>query len=174
MKFIIAIITSAFCFNGWADADVNWGVVENGAVEGSDRSDVTSAITERAPSRKKGFFFDWGQAQNGWGYCYKWASSGAVLNNGQPVPNFRCERVNPSRPRWGQAQNGWGYCYRYTPYGVAMFEGQPIDEYECERVRPSYYDWGRGQDGYTYCYQWTPRGIAMNEGRPVANYFCEY
>ena len=98
---------------------------------------------------KKGFYYDWGTAQNGWGYCYKWARNGSVLNDGRPVDDFHCERVRPSRPRWGAAQNGWGYCYRYTPYGVAMNEGYPIDNYYCEQRRPSYYSWGTAQNGNT-------------------------
>ncbi len=120
-----------------------------------------------------GSYFDWGKAQNGFGYCYHWASTGAVLNGGSPVSNYNCERNRPSYFNWGRAQNGFGYCYQYTPYGVSMNQGAPQSNYNCERTRPSYYSWGRGQDGQTRCYQYTPNGVALNQGSPVSNHFCQ-
>ena len=123
---------------------------------------------------RKGSYYDWGKAVNGFGYCYKWASNGKVLNQGQPVENRLCERRMRSNPKWGKAVNGWGYCYRYTPYGVVMNEGQPIENRFCERRDPSYFDWGTAVNGYTYCYQYTGNGYTMNEGQPVEDYFCEY
>lgn len=138
-------------------------------------SDVTSVdfIRKKAKMKNQGYFYDWGEAVNGWGYCYKWTNQGAVLNEGQPVNNYLCEQSNPSLPDWGVAQNGWGYCYRYTPYGHAMNEGQPIPNYLCDNVSPSYYSWGTGHNGNTYCYQYTSYGVGMNKGQPVADYYCQ-
>ncbi len=119
-----------------------------------------------------GSYFDWGTGQNGWGYCYEWASNGEVLNGGRPVGNWLCERENPSYFYWGQAVNGWGYCYQWTPYGVAMNEGRPMANRQCEVENPSYFAWARAQNGYFYCYQWTSNGYVMNEGRPVHNSYC--
>lgn len=119
-----------------------------------------------------GTYFDWGRAQNGWGYCYEWTCAGDVLNQGQPVSNYACEAVRPSYFDWGRAQNGWGYCYQYTPQGLTMNAGQPVSNYSCEQRRPSYYAWGRSQDGLTRCYQYTPQGIALNQGQPVSEYYC--
>lgn len=119
-----------------------------------------------------GAYYNWGKAQNGFGYCYEWACNGSPLNGGQPVSNYLCESVRASYYDWGKAQNGWGYCYQYTPYGVAMNQGQPVSDYMCESRRPSYYSWARSQDGRTRCYQYTPYGVAMNKGQPVSDYFC--
>lgn len=119
-----------------------------------------------------GSYFDWGQGQNGWGYCYEWTNHGDVLNGGNPVHPYSCEKSNPSRFRWSRGQDGWGYCYQYTPYGVAMNEGSLVHPYSCEKVAPSYYRWGRAQNGYTYCYQYTANGIPMNQGSPVNESYC--
>lgn len=124
------------------------------------------------PGPSHGSYYDWGRAQNGYGYCYEWSSDGYVLNNGQPVSEHYCENVRPSYYYWGQAQNGWGYCYHYTPSGIPMNQGQPVSNYTCERVAHSHYQWGRAQNGYTYCYQYTPNGYAMNQGQPVSNHYC--
>ncbi len=117
-------------------------------------------------------YFDWGHAQNGFGYCYEWIAPGQALNQGQPVSNYNCEVVRPSFHQWGRAQNGFGYCYQYTPYGVAMNMGQPQANHFCELRSPSYYAWSRAQNGNIYCYQYTGTGIAMNQGQPVSEYFC--
>jgi hypothetical protein len=119
-----------------------------------------------------GWHYDWGQGQNGWGYCYEWTNQGQVLNAGQPVNSYSCEAVNPSRPNWGHGRNGWAYCYEWTPYGVAMNEGQPINTYSCEAIARSHFQWGRGQNGNTYCYQYAPNGYAMNEGQPMNIGYC--
>lgn len=116
--------------------------------------------------------FDWGLGRNGYGYCYEFTMDGRVLNNGQPVNPYNCERTRPSRADWGRGIDGWGYCFQMTPYGVPMNEGRSIDPFACERNLPSYYSWGPGRDGYTYCFQFTPYGVPMNQGRSVPNYFC--
>ncbi len=138
----------------------------------------TSAVTVSANSFELGIectgtYYNWGQARNGYGYCYEWTCRGDVLNQGQPVSNYSCESVRPSYYDWGTAQNGWGYCYQYTPYGVAMNVGQPVNNYSCESSRPSYYAWGRSQDGNTRCFQYTAKGVTMNQGQPVSNYYCQ-
>lgn len=120
-----------------------------------------------------GSYYNWGKAQNGWGYCYEYTCAGDVLNQGQPVSNYMCESVRPSYYNWGRAQNGWGYCYQYTPYGVTMNKGMPVSNYSCEASRPSHYAWGRGGDGMTRCYQYTPDGVALNKGQPVSDYLCK-
>lgn len=119
-----------------------------------------------------GSYYNWGRAQNGWGYCYEWTYEGYVLNGGQPVGDYLCESTRPSYYGWGAAQNGWGYCYHYTPDGLAMNNGQAMANYLCESYSPSHYSWGRGQNGNYYCYQYTPNGLVMNSGQPVDNYFC--
>jgi hypothetical protein len=124
------------------------------------------------PGPNTGSYYDWGRAQNGWGYCYEYTNYGQVLNQGMPVSNWNCEQAHPSYYSWGQAQSGWGYCYQYTSYGVAMNEGSPVSNYSCEQTSPSYYSWGRGNDGYTHCYQYTGSGVAMNEGNPVGDFYC--
>ena len=120
-----------------------------------------------------GSYFNWGRAQNGFGYCYQWTSTGQLLNGGAAQPNFYCEQVNPSFFNWGRAQNGFGYCYQFTGTGLLMNLGQPQSNYSCEQRSPSHYAWGRGQDGYTRCYQYSPSGLALNAGQPVNNYFCQ-
>jgi hypothetical protein len=129
-------------------------------------------MTTPPPPHYPGYFYDWGQGRDGWGYCYQWTSSGQVLNQGMPVDNWNCEQSRPSMFNWGQAHSGWGYCYHYTPYGVPMDAGQPAPNYQCEQRAPSHYAWGQAQNGYTFCYQWTPYGVAMNDGQPVPNYYC--
>ncbi|MGE3682754.1 MAG: hypothetical protein AB7G93_13600 [Bdellovibrionales bacterium] len=143
---------------------------------------ATSAWPQYVPAHERpdsnrflsctGAYYDWGQAQNGWGYCYQWTCDGRPLNGGRPVGNYLCEANQPSHYGWGRAQNGWGYCYRWTPKGVAMNGGQPVGNYLCEAVAPSSYRWGTGMDGHARCYQWSPEGYALNQGRPVANYLC--
>lgn len=128
--------------------------------------------TQDAGMACTGAYYNWGKAQNGFGYCYEWACNGSPLNGGQPVSDYLCESRRPSYYDWGKAQNGWGYCYQYTPYGVAMNKGQPVGDYLCESRRPSYYSWARSQDGRTRCYQYTPYGVAMNKGQPVSDYLC--
>jgi hypothetical protein len=118
-------------------------------------------------------YYDWGRAQNGYGYCYEWVN-GQPLHQGQPVSNYLCEQVRPSSYLWGRAQNGYGYCYQYTPYGVVMNQGQPQSNYMCERTSPSYFAWGNGMDGYLHCYQYTGNGIVMNQGQPVSDYQCRH
>lgn len=120
----------------------------------------------------RGAYYDWGQAVNGWGYCYQYTDSGVVLNGGRPVNNWYCERVRPSYFDWSTGRDGWGYCYQYTPYGIAMNTGNPVYNANCERRRPSHYEWGRSNDGYTRCYQYTPYGKALNKGHPVNDAFC--
>jgi hypothetical protein len=125
------------------------------------------------PSQWAGSYYAWGQAQNGWGYCYEWASPDQVLNGGRPVPNYLCEQVDPSHFYWGQGRNGFGYCYQWTSNGLVLNEGTPQANNYCEAVAPSYYGWGQGKNGFTYCYQFTANGFPMNEGNPVNNYFCQ-
>jgi hypothetical protein len=117
-------------------------------------------------------YYNWGRANNGYGYCYQYASNGQVLNGGTPVSNYLYEMNKPSYYNWGRANNGYGYCYQYTANGLAMNEGKPQSNYYCEMVKPSYYYWGRANNGNTYCYQYTASGLAMNEGKPVSNYYC--
>lgn len=145
-----------------------------GAMSFAQASDKTYAGAEKKEAVQSYPYsrYDWGLAQNGFGYCYEFTREGNVLNGGQPVPNYLCEQVRPSRVDWGTATNGYGYCFQWTPYGVPMNEGRSIDAYNCERLRPSYYNWARATNGYTYCFQFTPYGVAMNEGRSVPNYFC--
>ena len=140
------------------------------AAETCDSSPRMNA--EQAGISCTGSYYDWGRAQNGYGYCYEWTCYGDVLNQGQPVSNYSCEAVRPSYFNWGRAQNGWGYCYQYTPQGLTMNQGQPVSNYSCEQTRPSYYSWGRSQDGSTRCYQYTPQGTAMNQGQPVSEFYC--
>lgn len=159
MKTLILALISMVAMAASASVDTSW----NGVVS--------------APSVKQnypGYYFNWGQGRDGWGYCYQWTSNGQVLNNGMPVDNWNCEQGNPSLYNWGRGQNGWGYCYHYTPYGIAMDMGQPQSNYLCEQYSPSYYAWGRGNDGYAHCYQWTSNGYAMNDGMPVPNEYCGY
>ncbi len=120
-----------------------------------------------------GSYFDWGRGQDGYGYCYEYASTGDVLNQGRPQSNYYCERYSPSYFAWGRGMNGYGYCYQLTPRGDYMNLGQPQSNYQCEASDPSYYSWGRGQDGNTYCYQLTGTGLYMNEGNPVSNWHCQ-
>ncbi|MCB0422336.1 MAG: hypothetical protein KDD61_15160 [Bdellovibrionales bacterium] len=136
-------------------------------------NEVVGAIKAlRRGDRHRNSYYAWGKAKNGWGYCYHWTRDGEVLNEGKPVDDRHCERVNPSIYDWGKGKNGWGYCYHWTPKGVAMDEGRPASNYLCERRSRSYYKWGKGKNGHTYCYQWTPKGVAMNEGKPVAEHLC--
>lgn len=78
-----------------------------------------------------GSHYDWGRAQNGYGYCYEWTSQGYVLNGGQPIANFYCEQTRPSLYNWGRANNGYTYCYQWTPDGYAMNGGQPVANFYC-------------------------------------------
>jgi hypothetical protein len=74
-----------------------------------------------------GSHFGWGQGQDGWGHCYEYASSGGVLNEGQPVSDSFCGRVVF---RWGQGQDGWTHCYEYGgPYVINA--GQPVANNFC-------------------------------------------
>ena len=138
-----------------------------------DSSPSTMDLESMNIRPRRGSYYKWGKARNGYGYCYEYTRDGRVLNGGKPVGNYNCERRNPSVYNWGRARNGYGYCYQYTPYGVAMNEGRPVSNFQCERYNPSYYSWGRGRDGNTYCYQYTGNGIPMNEGKPVSNYYCK-
>jgi len=135
-------------------------------------SEILKLVPPAAKVTCHGSYFNWGRGRDGWGYCYEYSCSGAILNGGYPVSNGSCETTRPSYYNWGRGQNGWGYCYQWTPYGVAMNQGHPVANFSCEATRPSYYAWGRSNDGWTRCYQWTPQGLAMNDGYPVANYLC--
>lgn len=136
-------------------------------------SDALSILRWRRPPGT-GSYYNWGRAQNGWGYCYQWTMDGHVLNGGNPVDNFYCEQRHPSYANWGRAQNGWGYCYQYAPQGYVLNQGQPIPNMSCERTSPSFYRWGQSVNGMTYCYQYTPNGYVLNQGQPVPNYYCQY
>ena len=162
MKTLIITFLTMMSLSGFAAGDMAW-----------DGKTVPTPSSIQAPYYP-GYYFNWGQGRDGWGYCYQWTSSGQVLNQGMPVDKWNCEQTNPSTYNWGRGQNGWGYCYHYTPYGIAMEQGMPTSNYLCEQRSPSYYAWGRGSNGYTYCYQWTPNGLALNEGQPVANSYCGY
>lgn len=95
----------------------------------SSHADAPVALEGFAPPRR-GSYFDWGRARNGWGYCYQWTRNGQVLNQGQPVQNYLCERTNPSYFAWGRAKNGFTYCYQWAK-GLALNEGQPVPNYYC-------------------------------------------
>ena len=75
--------------------------------------------------------YDWGQGQNGWGYCYEWTWDHHVLNGGRAVPNDYCERYRPSHYQWGRGRDNNTYCYQWTPYGLAMNEGRPVPNNYC-------------------------------------------
>lgn len=145
----------------------------NTSSEGQKIADSEMRSYPPYPPPYNSSYYAWGRAQNGWGYCYQWASTGQVLNSGQPVSDYNCESVSPSFYNWGRAQNGWGYCYHYTPQGYVMNQGQPVNNYSCEAHSPSYYRWGQGANGYTYCYQYGG-GYVLNSGQPVSNYYCQY
>lgn len=119
-------------------------------------------------------YFRWGMSNDGYGRCYEYASSGGVLNQGAPQPEYYCERVSPSIPRWARSNDGYGRCYRYSQNGLTLNEGLPISEYLCERRSPSIYRWGRGNDGYTRCYHYTRSGLVLDQGRPSPDYLCRY
>ena len=121
-----------------------------------------------------GAYYNWGQGQDGWGYCYEWTCDGMVLNGGAPVANSDCDYYSPSYFNWGRGQDGGGHCYQWTPYGIAMNMGQPVGNDSCEYRSPSHYSWGRGQDGNAYCYDWTPQGYVLNDGQPVPQNYCTY
>ena len=118
-------------------------------------------------------YYDWGQGQDGFAYCYEYTADGRVLNAGQPVAPYNCEARHPSHATWGRGQDGWGYCFQYSPYNIVMNAGQPISDYICEASQASHYAWGSGQDGYTRCYHYTSFGVPMNQGMPVANNYCQ-
>lgn len=161
MKFLALVFLALSLFSA---ANVLASQGQTCASPGINMLDIGAACT--------GSYYNWGKAQNGWGYCYQYACTGAVLNGAQPVSDYFCESVRPSYFDWGKAQNGWGYCYQYTPTGLTMNVGKPVSNYSCEAVRPSYYSWNRSVDGQTRCYQYTAKGVAMNEGKPVSNYYC--
>ncbi len=163
MKNIIFAIT--LCYGVFATAD-NLSSV-------ATKADQSYSVASNEAVNVAGAYFDWGRAQNGFGYCYQWANPGQVLNGGAAQPNFYCEQVNPSFFNWGRAANGFGYCYQFTGNGLLMNLGQPQSNYSCEQRSPSHYAWARGQDGYTRCYQFSPSGLALNSGQPVNNYFCQ-
>ncbi len=79
----------------------------------------------------RGSYFDWGRGMNGYGYCYEWAYGGGVLNGGNPVPNFECDKVNPSFYSWGRGSNGYTYCYQFAPQGWVLNTGNPVDNSWC-------------------------------------------
>lgn len=85
------------------------------------------------PGGGSGSYFDWGQGQDGWGYCYEWTWNGQVLNGGMPVSNYYCESRSPSYYAWGRGRDGYTYCYQWTPKGHAMNQGQPVSNYYCQR-----------------------------------------
>lgn len=116
-------------------------------------------------------YYDWGLANDGFGYCFQFTGHGQVLNGGRPVNSYLCEQERPSVYNWARANNGYGYCFHFTPYGHAMDQGRPANSYNCEQTSPSYYQWARANNGYTYCFQFA-NGLVLNEGRPVSNYFC--
>ena len=68
-----------------------------GSAFASDIGDTRSLFEfdQQLTKKKKGSYYDWGKANNGFGYCYKWASNGKVLNQGKPVANFYCENNKP-------------------------------------------------------------------------------
>lgn len=101
----------------------------------TDESAVSSSLLEISADfipmhPHTGHYFDWGQGQNGWGYCYEWAN-GYVLNGGRNVYNGYCEEVHPSHFDWGRGQDGYTYCYQFTPYNIAMNEGRPVHNSYC-------------------------------------------
>lgn len=170
IKFLFTLLCLAPVSAFASDISQNlFRVDESRYVNQGPKCEVAGVSTQIVPI---GHYYDWGRAQNGWGYCYEWASNGTVLNGGEPQSNWNCEQVNPSHFAWGRAQNGWGYCYQWTPYGVAMHEGSPQSHWNCEQVAPSHYTWGRGQDGNTYCYQVSPEGYYLHEGSPQSNSYC--
>lgn len=78
-----------------------------------------------------GAYYEWGQAPNGYGYCYEWAYGGGVLNGGQPIPYGYCEQVNPSYYSWARGNNGYTYCYQFTPQGWVLNNGAPVNNSWC-------------------------------------------
>lgn len=75
-------------------------------------------------------FFDWGQGQNGWGYCYEFDKRGYVLHNGRPVSAVGCQN-NPSYYDWGSPFEDYRECYQWTPYNIKMNDGYPVDRRFC-------------------------------------------
>ncbi len=132
-----------------------------------------SSIQQNAAVLIGGSYYNWGRAQNGFGYCYQWASNGQVLNGGAAQPDFYCEQVSRSFFNWGRGQNGFGYCYQFTGNGLLMNLGAAQANYSCEQRSPSYFSWGRGQDGFTRCYQYAPSGLPLNNGAPASNFYCQ-
>jgi hypothetical protein len=76
-------------------------------------------------------YYNWGRANNGYGYCYQYTANGLAMNEGKPQSNYYCEMVKPSYYYWGRANNGNTYCYQYTASGLAMNEGKPVSNYYC-------------------------------------------
>jgi hypothetical protein len=98
----------------------------------SNRLQNSSLEVSAHKDASTGSKYAWGQARNGFGYCYKWTKDGRVLNQGQPVANKLCEAVDPSYYSWATARNGHTYCYQYTSDHVALNEGQPVADGFCE------------------------------------------
>ncbi|MEK6553656.1 MAG: hypothetical protein AABZ31_00305 [Bdellovibrionota bacterium] len=139
----------------------------------SDMGSQTNApIATESGIAPRGSYFDWGQGQDGFGYCYEWTRDGRVLNGGMPVADYNCEARRPAHYTWHRSVSGWGNCYRFTPSGLVMDRGQPKAYYNCERYSPSYFNWARATNGYTYCFQFG-NGLVLNEGRSVPNYNCQ-
>lgn len=93
-----------------------------------------SAVLSEAPIAQDfntGSYFDWGRGRDGWGHCYEWTFDGRVLNGGQPVADYQCEMVAPSRYSWGRGMDGYTYCYRVTPNGLVLNQGRPVASYYC-------------------------------------------
>lgn len=120
-----------------------------------------------------GFYYDWGQGPNGWGYCYQWNPNGYIINYNNPSPNQFCEQRNPSYFFWGAAVNGYGYCYQFTPSGLTLNNGYPMPNFYCDRVSPSYFRFVTAPNGYVNCYQFTSNGYVMNNGMPVNYGLCQ-
>jgi len=55
----------------------------------------------------QGAYFNWGQGLDGWGHCYEYTNSGAVLNDGRPVDDNMCGGITFN---WAQGLDGWGHC----------------------------------------------------------------
>ena len=84
------------------------------------------------PPPPPNYYYDWGQGQDGFGYCYEWTGNGQVLNGGQPVPNDYCEATSRSYYTWGRGQNGYTYCYHFTGRGTVMDHGQAAPISYCQ------------------------------------------
>lgn len=89
-----------------------------------------SALFATSTPLHGGHYYDWARGRDGWGYCYEFAN-GNVLNGGANVPNYLCERENPSHYDWARGRDGYTYCYQFTPYGHVMNGGYAVSNNMC-------------------------------------------